>query len=672
MLSSRLNQPISLAILLAAVALAPAIRIEAAAPGVPFAQVSDFSLPTTDGGSVSLSADVDVTLQVICFLGTECPLARVYGPRLQRMSDEYHSRGVRFLGINSNLQDSMEDLRRYVSEHDIRFPIAKDYDRSVAIQIKARRTPEVFVIDRGGIVCYSGRIDNQYQPGIARSEATQHDLRDAIDQLLAGHPVVHPRTEAVGCLISLPRERTASKSDSDVTFCKQVIRVLQEHCVECHRDGEIGPFALDEYDEVVGWADMALEVIDQGRMPPWHADPRFGSFANARHMPDEAKQILHQWVESGTPYGSAADLPAKREYVQGWQLPAPPDVVLCMADEPFQVPADGTVEYQYFVVDPGFKEDKWVSAVEVVPGNRAVVHHCIAFIRPPDGADFRDIGLLSAYVPGQRSVDLPEGYARRIPARSKIVFQVHYTPTGKPETDLTRIGLVLADPDQVTHEVYALGGIEQDFEIPPQASNFTVSGRIRSFPENGLLLSIAPHMHLRGKSYQLTAESDTGNQTLLSVPQYDFNWQHSYELKNPLPLQSVRTLRFTATFDNSSNNPTNPDPTEYVTWGDQTWQEMAVTFISVAEPRVGNRKPVAADTMSAQQQQDRQAELTRQADAFADRYIARFDKNGDGSLASHELPDSVRRWGNLDHNFDDHISRDELIEEFYWRLPASQ
>jgi peroxiredoxin len=641
--------------------------------------VSAFSLPTTDGQSVSLDPglqidDPSIEFHVLCFLGTECPLARVYGPRLQRMSDEYESRGVRFIGINSNIQDSMEELRSYASAHEIRFPVAKDYDRSVAVQIGATRTPEVFVIDRGGAVRYQGRIDDQYQPGIARAEATEHDLKDAVEQLLAGRPVNKSRTTAVGCLISLPRSTVTPKSASNVTFCDQVIRVLSEHCVDCHREGEIGPFALDDYDEVVGWADMCLEVIQQGRMPPWHANPVHGTFANARHMPDSDKQLLQDWVVAGTPYGDVNDLPPPKARVEGWQLPQSPHAVFQMSDQPFRVPAEGTVEYQYFVVDPGFEEDKWIRAVQVIPGNPAVVHHCIAFTRPPDGADFRDIGLLSAYVPGQRTAIRPDGYAQHVPAKSKIVFQMHYTPTGKPESDMTRIGLVFAEPEQVTHEVYALGGIEQEFEIPPHAVGHTVSGGINGLPADGLLLSVTPHMHLRGKSYRLMAATDGGSEVLLDVPHYDFNWQHRYELLSPRPLRTIRSLRFEATFDNSAGNPTNPDPNEHVTWGDQTWQEMAVTFIEVAEPiRAGQIDPPADPPRDLRQRHsEHEARMVREAEAFADRYIARFDKNGDGSVALHELPNAVRKYGYLDHNRDNHVSRHELVEEAYWRLETAR
>tara|TARA_R110002049_G_scaffold72490_7_gene187504 strand:- start:61241 stop:63373 length:2133 start_codon:yes stop_codon:yes gene_type:complete len=622
--------------------------------------VSDFSLPTPEGDSVSL--DPNARFHVLCFLGCQCPLAKLYGPRLQALANRFEGDGVRFIGINSNVQDSMDEVREYAQKHSLSFAMAKDFDRSVAVQIGATRTPQVFLIDRSRRVIYQGRIDDQYQPGIARTSASTHDLRDAIEKAVAGETISNPVTEAVGCLISLPRSR--SPGQGDVTYCDQVARILSSHCVECHREGEIGPFALDKYDEVVGWADMMIEVIDQQRMPPWHADPEHGSFLNARHMPTSDKEILRSWVDDGMPYGQASDLPEKVTSIAGWRLPTTPDVVFPMSDRPFAVPESGVVEYQYFVIDPGFKQDRWVRAVQVVPGNNAVVHHCIAFTRPPDGAEISEFGMLAAYVPGQIDSPLPPGYAQRVAAGTKIVLQMHYTPTGKPEQDLTRIGLVFADPSEVTHEVYAIGGVERDFEIPPHAADYSVHGDVDGFPKDGILLSIIPHMHVRGRSFQLTVHSDQQSTKLLSIPHYDFNWQHNYRLADPLPLSDVDRFSFQATFDNSADNPTNPDPTEYVTWGDQTWQEMAVVFMSVARP---------VESMQTKQNRSQRAhhppsetakrESQRAAvDAFATDYMKKFDGNGDGSITRHELPDSVRMFAfkSLDRNGNGAISIDEI------------
>ncbi|MGI9473495.1 MAG: thioredoxin family protein, partial [Rubripirellula sp.] len=242
--------------------------------------IADFSLPTVDGNTVSLSKDPSIKLTVVCFLGTECPLAKLYGPRLQQLADTYSKQGVQFVGINSNVQDSMEELQKYGKDFGISFPLAKDYDRTSALNFGATRTPEVFVLDRSGQIRYQGRIDDQYEPGIVKPKSSQFDLRNAIDDLVSGKTVKQPRTTAVGCLIALPRTATAN---SEVTFCNQVIRVLRRNCIECHREGEIGPFALEDYDEVVGWADMSLEVIEQGRMPPWHAESDVSVFSNARN-----------------------------------------------------------------------------------------------------------------------------------------------------------------------------------------------------------------------------------------------------------------------------------------------------------------------------------------------------------------------------------------------------
>lgn len=658
----------------ALISLALLAFVSAAADAAPNGlqnHVDPFSLPGSDGTAVSLSTDPTVSLHVLCFLGTECPLARIYGPRLDALANQYAERGVQFIGINSNIQDSMDELRRYVKDHRLTFPVAKDYDRRVAIQSGATRTPEVFVIDRSGTVRYSGRIDDQYEPGIARKQATQHDLQDAIDALLANKPVPNPKTTAMGCLIALPR-KTSSDSESKITYCDQVSRVLQNHCVECHRADEIGPFSLEEYDDVIGWADMSLEVIGQHRMPPWHADPKHGSFANSRHMPEQDKQILIDWVDAGMPYGDARKLPPDREYVAGWQLSEPPHQIVTMNDTPYHVPATGTVEYQYFVVDPGFTEDKWIRAAEVVPGNRSVVHHSIAFVRPPDGANFRDIGFLSAYVPGQRPSELPTGYAQRVRAGSKLVFQMHYTPTGKAAEDVTRIGLLFADPNEVTHEVFVLGGVEQEFEIPPGAANHAVDGDIGGFPKNGTLLSITPHMHLRGKAFRFVAQTKSGEQTLLDVPNYDFNWQHNYVLSEPLPLGNVNQLSFTAVFDNSADNPTNPDPSEFVTWGDQTWQEMAVTFVAVAKPLEpqANRRETTDDAAKQKRLDEQQKKSEQEATQFAASYIKRFDSDDDGVLTKHELPDSVRMFsfGSFDHDGDGQISHEEIRVESLSRL----
>lgn len=630
-------------------------------------------------------------LTVVCFLGTECPLARLYGPRLEAMAKEWDGSDVLFVGINSNPQDSPADVGRYADEHGIEFPIAKDSDQTAANLFDATRTPEVFVLDRTGRIRYRGRIDDQYQPGTARPTPTQHDLRDAIQALLDGRAVARIETEAVGCAITrldrVARERAAGETGSagagaagaggegpQVTFTRDIAPILNRRCVECHRDEAIGPFALTDYDEVVGWGEMILEVIDQGRMPPWHADPSIGHFTGSRRMGDAERDTLAAWIGQGMPEGDPQDLPELPTWAGGWDLPTAPDVELEMRDRPFAVPAQGTVEYQYFVVDPGWETDRWVRAAQVIPGDARVVHHTIVFVRPPDGSQFRGVGWLGGYVPGQRSEPLPSGHARRVPAGSKLVFQMHYTPNGRESEDLTRLGVWFADPKEVTDEVFTRVALDQDFEIPPGAADHSVVLKVDSFPRASRLLAVMPHMHLRGKSFRLDVHHSEHakrehTETVLSVPQYDFNWQHWYRFAQPLALDDIRALEMTVQFDNSTGNPSNPDPGEYVTWGDQTWEEMAVAFLDIAQPRQLPESAPRGGMSSPGQEEgtfnDNASDGHAESDAVrseVESFLAAMDADGDGVMTREETPLTFRSFGfwQLDRNRDGRLDRNEI------------
>lgn len=621
-----------------------------------------FSLPSVDGGLVKLEPGTDHLATVICFVGNECPLARHYVKRLSEMSAEFGSQRVRFIGINSNQQDSLPELKTFANELDASFELLKDYDNKVADQFGAKRTPEVFVVDDQLKLVYRGRVDNQYSPGVNRSRATEMYLRDALKQLLESKPVSRPQTDPVGCIIGRVKNPVANAT---VTYTDQVSRLIQKHCLECHRSGEIGPFALDNYDEVKGWAEMMAEVVEDGRMPPWHATDDYSKFDNARHLTDAEKKLFSDWLAQGAPFGNAEELPEEVSFVEGWRLPKEPDLVIPM-DRPFVIPATGTVEYQYFVVDPGFKEDKWISAAEVIPGNRSVVHHSIVFIRPPDGVAFRGIGWLTAYVPGQSEMELRPTYAKRIPAGSKLVFQQHYTPTGTDQEDVSKIGLVFADPKQVTHEVYTLASLNQQFEIPAEEDDYLVRSRLPRFPKNGHLLSVGPHMHYRGKSFKLMGVTNNQAQPMLFVPGYDFNWQHVYHFSEPVSLAGIDKFEMEFRFDNSHENPFNPDAKELVRWGDQTWEEMAVAFFDVAQPRNSTKSTTAKENEALA------AEIEKKAIEFVELLYTRFDKNDDRELVRDEMPRAIRRFkfSHYDYDGDGKLTESELMK--YARMRFSK
>jgi peroxiredoxin len=536
--------------------------------------VADFTLRGSRGEVFRLSDCGDRPVIVVVFLGVECPLAKLYAPRLAEMARKWGPRGVAFVGIDPNQQASLAALAGYAKLHHLPFSLLRDPGSAIADRFGVERAPEAFVLDRRRVVRYRGRIDDQYDVTTHRSEPTRQDLVQSIEEVLAGRPVSQPVTTPSGCLIS---RAAAPRVTGAVTYCRDVAPILQRHCQVCHRPGEIGPFALTNYREASGWAAMLHEVVAEGRMPPWHASPRYGRFANDPTLTAQEKDLMFRWVDDDCPEGDPRDLPPPPKFIDGWNI-GEPDVVLEMP-EPFHVPAEGVIEYQYVEVDGGAPVDRWVQAAEVRPGNRAVVHHCNVYLQPPGAPDFMESGALGSYclaamAPGTPPLVLPEGMAKRIPAGWRTVLVLHYTPTGSPQTDRTRLGLKFADPKQVKKEVATKLMYDLNLAIPPGAADHTVSQTLQI--NNAVdLLAFFPHMHLRGKSFRYEAlYADGREEVLLEVPRWDFNWQHRYVLAEPKRLPAGTQLRCTAVYDNSANNPANPDPQVTVRTGTQSFDEM--------------------------------------------------------------------------------------------------
>lgn len=386
-------------------------------------------------------------------------------------------------------------------------------------------------------------------------------------------------------------------------FHKDVLPILQKNCQSCHRPGEAGPMSFLTYKETRPWAKAIREAVQLRKMPPWFADPAHGSFQNDRRLSEQEIGILAAWADNGSPEGDPKDAPKPVAFVEGWNI-GTPDVVLEMPGE-YDVPASGTIEYQHFVVPTHFTEDKWVRVVELRPGNRAVVHHAAVFVRPPTsewmheakiGQAFssqdsahQDLSdeLLDFHVPGSVPHALEPGQAKLIPAGSDLIFQLHYTPNGKPTKDRSRLGIIFAKEIPV-ERVFTLPVINHDFVIPPGAAAFKVDAKM-IVQDDTSLVSLNPHMHLRGKAFEFRAVYPTGeSQVLLRVPNYNFAWQLQYYLKRPLALPRGTRIELTAWYDNSANNPANPDPTKEVRWGDQSWEEMMVGTLDLTLAAHGN------------------------------------------------------------------------------------
>jgi len=549
--------------------------------------IEDFALRDFRGKEYRL-AESTKSVVVVTFLGTECPLARLYVPRLVELREEFADRSVVFLGIVSNRQDSIAEISHFARANHVRFPMLKDPGNRVADLFHARRTPEAFVLDRDRVIRYRGRIDNQYGfqkdgRSFQRNKPTRRDLALAIEAVLSGNEVSVPETVSPGCKIGRLRE---PDSNSPVTWSKQISRIFQRHCQSCHRPGEIAPFPLLSYDEVQGWEAMIQEVVQQNRMPPWTADSRAGQFANDSRLSDDEKRLIDTWVAHGSPEGDPDELPPPKPFVAGWRI-GQPDAVLYMDDRPFDVPAEGVVEYQYFVVDPDFAGDRWIKAAEYRPGNPAVVHHINVFLLPAEKGDQfeRDEltnDLLWGFAPGVPPTVLPSGMAIHLPRGTRLVFQLHYTPNGTPQQDRSYMGLVFADPSEVRKQVRTVLAVNTKFEIPPGAANHLVESWY-DFDRDALLISMIPHMHLRGKSFRYVAHYPDGSrEELLDVPRYDFNWQNTYVLSKPKLIPARTRIQCEATFDNSEDNLANPDPESPVRWGDQTWDEMMIGYLQIA------------------------------------------------------------------------------------------
>jgi peroxiredoxin len=608
-------------------------------------RVPDFTLPDArTGDPVSLYDFRGKKAAVLVFTGIDCPIGDLYMPRLVALAGRFEPRGVAFLAINSNRSQSVGEIVAQADEFGLPFPTLKDEGNVVADRLLAERTCEVLVLDEKAVLRYRGAIDDQYGLGFARDEATRSYLVEALDAVLDGRPPDNSATSVVGCPIereevraqvtdvmglgiadrvarlvaAADRVRPPSAEleaawaevapDADalidevgpVTYSKDIAPIFQAKCEACHRPGEVGPFSLSTFEEVARRTNGIQEVVDLRRMPPWHADPRFpegNHFANDRSLTAEERATILAWIEQGAPEGDPGDLPPPADWPEGW-IVGEPDIVIEMP-RPYTIKAEGFESYQRFTVPLDFEEDIWVQAAEARPTNREVVHHIIAYIIPPKGdRGGRDRIHLCGYAPGEMPSRYPAGTAKRIPAGSKLLLELHYTPIGKVRIDQSKIGLVLAR-EPVDREAVTIGVANSNFTIPPgagpdaeeEAGNYPVRSQF-TFPREADLIAFMPHMHLRGKSFRYSATyADGSSEILLDVPAYDFNWQSYYYLARPVTFQAGDRIDCLAHFDNSPRNPVNPDPTVPIGWGDQTWDEMMIGYIDIALPLAPEERP---------------------------------------------------------------------------------
>ncbi|MCU0702956.1 MAG: redoxin family protein [Fimbriiglobus sp.] len=556
----------------------------------------DLTATTVDGAAFKLSdALKGKKAGVVAVTSVTCPLSKKYLPTLAALEKEYAAKGVGFVVIDAVKTDKPEELKKLAANAGLTAALLHDADGTLCKHLGAASTTDVFVLDPARTVKYRGAIDDQYGLGYSK-EAPKHTFaRAALDAVLAGREPAIPATTAPGCALDLAEVKVP---EAKPTYHNFASRLIQQNCQECHRTGGVGPFTLETLDDVKAHKGMVKKVVADGRMPVWNA---FGdkpgehrTFKNDRSLPAEDKARLLAWIADGCPEGDKADAPLARTFADGDWTIGKPDLVV-QIPEPIKVSATGVMKYQNVIVDTKLTEEKWVTAAEIIPTARAVVHHVLVFALPPKKPGEIDLpqrgegqGYYAAYVPGNSRQVLPEGFARKLPKGARIRFQIHYTPNGTATEDQVKVGFKFGPAPR--HEVKVFPLTDPRISIPPGADNHAESVELR-LPFDVVLTAFSPHMHVRGKAARYECDvtdpktKQIETKVLLDVPQYDFNWQLRYELAEPVTLKAGSVIRYRAWYDNSDKNPANPDPAKRVKWGDQTFEEMFLGYAEYYRPQ---------------------------------------------------------------------------------------
>ncbi|MFO0915115.1 MAG: redoxin domain-containing protein [Pirellulales bacterium] len=564
----------------------------------------------------SFSSESDRAARVFVFMTGECPISRSYVPTLRRLAQEWGqgAGAVAIYGVWGDSTSKPEAIAKFAQEYQIDFPVLMDRDFALADQLGPQFVPEAFVVNSQGDVVYRGRIDDTYTDlGRRRPAATVNDLADAVSATVAGKPVPVAETKAIGCYYE--RLGAESSSEADITYTRDVAPILFANCVVCHREGEIGPFSLTTYEDAAKRARQIAHVVERRLMPPWSPAEIHGEFKNQRTLTEQQIKTLTRWADTGRMEGDPKDLPPVPQFASGWRL-GPPDLILEMP-ESFEVPADGPDIYQNFVIPVDIPEDKLVAGVQFVPGNAKVVHHSLLYLdsqgqarkldaKTPEpgyvtfgGPGFIPTGSIGGWSPGKSPQRFPAGYGQSLKQHSDLVMQVHYHPTGKVEADRSKVAIYFVEkPEHATAGIWVSS---HEHDIPPGETDYRLKNSF-TLPCDVTMFGVIPHMHLLGHTMKAVAILPDGTpRTLVDVQRWDFNWQDDYRFSTPLRLEKGTRLEVEASYDNSADNPSNPNsPPARVTWGEGTTDEMFYCFFLVAPDDPTQLRPLLRDVLMAE------------------------------------------------------------------------
>ncbi|MEZ5966180.1 MAG: redoxin family protein [Planctomycetota bacterium] len=557
--------------------LVQAMAVAQAHPDAPVAlgaRVEDLSFLDIRAQRRRLSDFGSPTALVLFFVSKDCPMVGRILPEVARLHRAYAPRGVQFLAVDVGAGDTVRDMGTQVLEFEQPYPFALDADFRFLQALGIERTTTAVVLDGERRLRYRGRVDDRVRYSKARDSSTRADLALALDAVLAGGDVEVPETPVEGCLVRVP---TTPPATNRYTFHRDVEPIVQRHCQDCHHRGGAGPFPLLDYDDVRDHGEMIGEVVARQLMPPWHASDAHGDFRNRRGLGVDERSVLDDWLRSGMAKGDVADAPPTRTFDDGpWRI-GTPDLVLELPGS-VRLPADGVVPYKYLVFPLVVQAETWVEAVEILPSNRRVLHHAnLAYFELKKG--YSPDGFITGFVPGGDPLVLDPGTAMRIPAGSVLGLQAHYVTTGKKESDRIRVGLRFPKT-RVTRRAEVLVVTNTRFAIPPGAPAHRVAGA-RKVVADSTVIGMFAHMHLRGRDMTFVAHRPNAEpDTLLMIPNYDFDWQSSYRCHDgAVRLPAGTRVEVIAHFDNSRLNPFNPDASATVRFGQQTFEEMMYGFV---------------------------------------------------------------------------------------------
>jgi hypothetical protein len=538
------------------------------------------------------------------FSSTKCPISNLYIPRIIRISNEFAPKGVQVFLVNSNTAEKAEKVASYAKARKLPFPAVKDNCTALADKLQAHVTPEAVIVDSTGTVRYRGRIDDNKDP----EKVARRDVAEALGAILSGSKVPNPRTLPFGCAIFRDKPAVANSATPTVaiTYGSHVAKILSENCVVCHRAGEVAPFSLETYQQARAWAAQIKDYTSRRIMPPWKAVPGYGEFHDSRYLTNGQISALSRWADAGAPQGNAKVALGVQPTSTpvGWTL-GKPDLVI-QPDRDYHLEAEGRDVYRNYVLPVDFSEDRLVTGMEFKPGNRSIVHHIVTYIDPTGACVKMDckekepgytvpgvgIGIINAiwgevWVPGNAARFLPPGVATKIPKGAKLVMQVHYHKTGKPEVDRSQMALYYAK-GRVERMINTWMMGDMFFELKPGESRNTLHSEL-SIPTDVHLHSIFPHMHMLGKEMKIVAHLPDGSEKkLIYINDWDFNWQATYFYKESQVLPKGTRIELTAVYDNSEGNPhQTSNPPKAVRFGEQTTDEMCFCFLGLTVDKPG-------------------------------------------------------------------------------------